>query len=259
MASDFEPKNSIHTLFEEEIEKKMWPLPVGDLFMVGKATKNKLEKLNIHTIGELANYNKDILNTVFKSHGKLISNYANGIDNSEVRKCNYVEVKGFGNSTTLSWDVTNKEEALKIILSLTENVANRLRNNHNLCKVVSVSIKSNTFIKKIHQKTLLNYTNSTEEIYNKLSETFSELWTGEPIRQIGIRVSNLSSNDYYQSSLFDNKYIDKQMAIDKTIDEIRKKYGTNSVVRSTFINSGIKPLNGGIGEESDFLTMGSIL
>lgn len=258
MASDFEPKNSIHTLFEEEVKKKMWPLKVENLFMVGRATKKKLDNLNISTIGELANYELAILKTIFKSHGQLIKNYANGIDKSEVRRSNYLDVKGIGNSTTIAWDVTTKGEALKIILSLTELVSNRLRANKNLCKVVSISIKANNFNKFIHQKTLSNYTDSTEEIFNKISEAFSEVWNGVPIRQIGVRVTDLCNNDYLQSSLFDNKHIDKQRALDKTIDLIRKKYGDNSVVRSTFLHSGIKAVTGGVGD-NDYLMMGSIL
>lgn len=258
MASDFDPKDSIHTLFKEEIKDKMWPLPVEDLFMVGKATKRKLDKLNIGTIGELANFDLKLLESVFKSHGKVIYNYANGIDESSVRKYNYIDVKGIGNSTTIAWDVISKDEALKIILSLTESVANRLRNNESLCRVVSISIKGFSFERYIHQKTLENYTDSTDEIFSELSKAFEESWKGEPIRQIGVRVTKLCSNEFFQSSLFDNKTIEKQRAIDKAIDSIRNKYGNNSIIRSTFLHSGIKPINGGNGEE-DYPMMGSIL
>lgn len=258
MASDFNPKNSIHTLFQDEIKEKMWPLPVEDLFMVGRATKRKLDKLNINTIGELAIFDLEILESIFKSHGKVIKNYANGIENSEVRKYNYIEVKGIGNSTTIAWDVTSKEEALKIILSLTESVCIRLRNTNSLCKVVSISIKNFGFKRYIHQRTLQNYTDSTEEIYKELTKAFTDMWRGEPIRQIGVRVMKLCSNEFFQSSLFDCKRLDKQKALDKTIDSLRERYGNNSVIRSTFLYSGIKPINGGVGEE-DYPMMGSIL
>lgn len=258
MASDFNTKNSIHTLFNYEIKEKMWPLPVEDLFMVGRATKRKLEKLNINTIGELAVFDLEILESIFKSHGKVIKNYANGIENSEVRRYNYIEVKGIGNSTTIAWDVISKEEALKIILSLTESVCSRLRCTNSLCKVVSISVKNYGFERYIHQRTLENYTDSTEEIYKELRKAFIEVWKGEPIRQIGVRVTKLCSNEFFQSSLFDNKILDKQKALDKTIDKIREKYGSHSVIRSTFLNSGIKPINGGVGEE-DYPMMGSVL
>ena len=258
MASDLEPKNAIHTLFKEEIQNKMWTLPVDNLFMVGRATKSKLDKLNINTIGELANFDIGILESIFKSHGKVIYNYANGIEESSVRKYNYINVKGIGNSTTIAWDVTSKEEALKIILSLTESVCIRLRNNKSLCKVISISIKGFNFERYIHQRTLSNYTDCTEEIYKEIVKAFNESWRGEPIRQLGVRVTNLCSNEFFQSSLFDSKKLEKQRALDKTIDSIRGRYGNYSVIRSTFLHSGIKAINGGNGEDN-YPMMGSIL
>ena len=207
--------------------------------MVGRATKSKLDKLNINTIGELANFDIGILESIFKSHGKVIYNYANGIEESSVRKYNYINVKGIGNSTTIAWDVTSKEEALKIILSLTESVCIRLRNNKSLCKVISISIKGFNFERYIHQRTLSNYTDCTEEIYKEIVKAFNESWRGEPIRQLGVRVTNLCSNEFFQSSLFDSKKLEKQRALDKTIDSIRERYGNYSVIRSTFLHSGI--------------------
>lgn len=184
--------------------------------------------------------------------------FANGIDESSVRKYNYIDVKGIGNSTTIAWDITNKDEALKIILSLTESVANRLRDNQSLCRVVSISIKGFNFERYTHQRTLENYTDSTEIIFKELSRAFSEAWRGEAIRQIGVRVTHLCSNEFFQSSLFDDKAIEKQRALDKTIDSIRSRYGNNSIIRSTFLHSGIKAINGGNGEEN-YLMMGSVL
>lgn len=258
MASDKDPKDSVHILFPEDIEKKLWPLPVDNLFMVGKATKSKLDKLNVSTIGDLAKYDINILKSVFKSHGKVIHDYANGIDNSVIRKSNYLETKGLGNSTTIAWDINTEEEALNVILSLTESVANRLRGIDSLCNVVSISIKSNTFNKIIHQKTLNNYTDSTEELYKNITKAFLEVWNGEPIRQIGVRVTNLCSNAIFQSSLFDDKHIEKRRALDKTIDNLRNKYGSNSIIRSSLINSGFKAMTGGVGE-ADYPLMSSIL
>lgn len=214
MASDLEPKNAIHTLFKEEIQNKMWTLPVDNLFMVGRATKSKLDKLNINTIGELANFDIGILESIFKSHGKVIHNYANGIE--------------------------------------------ELRNNNSLCRVISISIKGFNFERYIHQRTLSNYIDCTEEIYKEMVKAFNEAWRGEPIRQLGVRVSELCNNEFFQSSLFDSKKLEKQRALDKTIDSIRERYGNYSVIRSTFLHSGIKAINGGNGEDN-YPMMGSIL
>ncbi|MEG2740198.1 Y-family DNA polymerase [Clostridium sp.] len=258
MASDFKEKNAIHTLFKDEIESKMWILKVRDLFMVGRATEAKLTKLNIQTIGDLATYDLNVLKPIFKSYALVIHNYARGIDDSEVRSKNYVEVKGIGNSTTTSRDITSREDALKILLSLVETSAMRLRDNSSMCSVVSVSIKTDSFMRYSHQKTLYTITDSTEEIFKEITSVFDEAWRGEVIRQLGIRLSNLCSNEFYQRTFFDDNRIDKKRSLDKTIDNIRAKYGDQSIVRSTFIGSDFKPLNGGVGEE-DYPMMGSIL
>lgn len=258
MASDFPKKNSIHTLFMEEIKDKMWPLPVSDLFMVGRATRGKLAKLNVETIGDLASYDIEILKSIFKSYAYVIHNYANGIDNSEVRSKNYLEIKGIGNSTTTKKDVATREDALKILLSLTETAAMRLRSSENMCGVIVISVKTNSFVRYSHQKTLINITDSTEEIFNAITEAFDEVWKGECIRQLGVRLTKLYSNEFYQRTLFDDVKIDKMRALDKTIDQLRTRFGDKSVMRSVFVNSDIKPLSGGNGE-NDYPMMGSIL
>ena len=258
MASDFEKKDSVHTLFEEEIKKKMWPLPIRDLFMVGKATEAKLHKLNINTIGDLAKYKLEFLKPIFKSYANVIHNYANGIENSEVRSSNYVNIKGIGNSTTINRDIDNRDEALKILLSLIETAAMRLRKNNNMCGVIAISIKTNSFYRYSHQKTLSNITDSTEEIFNEATTIFDEMWNKEPIRQLGVRFTELVGNEFYQRTFFDDENIDKKRALDKVIDNIRERFGDEAVVRSVFLNSNIKPLNGGNGEE-DYIMMSSIL
>ena len=259
MASDFKPKNTIHTLFKEEIKDKMWSLPVSELFMVGRATQNKLKNLNIKTIGDLAAFDVKILTQKLHSHGKLIHDYANGIDNSDVRKSNYLEIKGIGKSTTIAYDIDNAEEALKILLSLTETCAITLRENKSLCSLVAVSIKTNNFMYYSHQKPLENATDSTNEIFNGIKKTFIEMYRGEKIRQLGVRLTKLCSNEYYQGTLFDFEKIEKQKKIDEAIDSIRNKYGKEAVVRSCFLHSGIKPLSGGTGSEEYYPIMSSIL
>lgn len=257
MASDFSKKNSIHTLFKEEIKTKMWPLKIGDLFMVGKAAEKKLMDLNIFTIGDLANYNLNILRNIFKSYANVIYEYANGIDNSPINCDNYVDVKGIGNSTTTSKDILNRDEALKVLLSLTESVAKRLRMNKSLCGIVVVSIKSNVFTNYSHQKKLISPTDSTEEIFKLVKVIFNEMWRGEPIRLLGVRLTKLSDNAIYQKSLFDDEKMDKQRVLDNTIDKIREKYGEMSIIRSTFINSNDKNI---LEEEKneDYLMMGGL-
>ncbi len=198
-----------------------------------------------------------ILRNIFKSYANIIYEYANGIDNSPINCDNYVDVKGIGNSTTTSKDILSTDEALKVLLSLTESVAKRLRANKSLCGIVVVSIKSNIFTTYSHQKKFLTPTDSTEEIFKLVKVIFKEMWRREPIRLLGVRVTKLSDNSIYQKSLFDDEKIDKQRNLDSTIDKIREKYGDSSIIRSTFISSNNKR---GLEDEKaeDFLMMGGL-
>lgn len=258
MGSDLKKPDKVHTLFPNEIKEKMWPLPIENLFMVGRATAPKLHKLNIHTIGDLANYDLNILQTHLKSQGKLIWEYANGIDNSEVRKSNVIEMKGIGNSTTTAFDVIDRNSAHLVLLSLCETVGMRLRNSENCCKVISVSIRGSDFINYSHQQKLYTATDSTRRIAEICCNLFDEIWKGNPIRHLGVHVTDLCNNDFFQYSLFEKVNIEKEKAIDNTIDKIRQKYGACAVKRSCFINSGIYHMTGGVGE-SEYPIMSSLL
>lgn len=258
IASDLRKPNHIHTLFPHEIKDKMWPLPVEDLFMVGRATAPKLHKLNVFTIGDLANHDINTIRYFLKSHGQLIWNYANGIDYSEVRKSNYIAMKGIGNSTTIAFDVEDKETAHKILLSLCETVGMRLRDSGNCCSVVSVSIRGSDLITYSRQKKLSTATDSTRKIYEVVRFLFNGLWKGNPIRHLGVHITDFCNNDFHQCSILDTFNYEKDSKLNKVVDEIRLKYGNKAVFRSCFLHSGISCTSGGIGEE-DYPLMSSIL
>jgi DNA polymerase IV len=258
VASDLKKPDAVITLFPAEIRTKMWPLPVEDLFMVGRATLPKLHNLNIFTIGDLANCDLKLLKEKLKSHGQMIWNYANGIEFSEVRKSNHIDVKGMGNSTTIPFDVTKREEAHKVILALSETVGMRLRDSGNCCSLISVHYRTSEFYNVGRQRKIYYYTDSTKKIASVAYELFDELWKGEPLRHIGVRVSELSTNEFCQITLFEEKNNAKNSALDKTIDNIRLRFGSKSVIRCSFLHSGIKPLMGGV-QEDDYQLMSSIL
>lgn len=258
VASDFKKPDRIHTLFPQEIKDKMWPLAVEDLFMVGRATAVKLHGLNINTIGDLANYDLDILKNKLKSQGQVIWNYANGIEDSEVRKSNYIEMKGIGNSTTIAFDVEDRETAHKVLLSLCETVGMRLRDSQNCCSVVAVNVRGSDLIFYSRQKKLSVATDSTRKIYEVACYLFDNVWKYNPIRHLGVHITDFCGNDFYQYSLFDNFNYDKDRKINKTIDEIRLKYGAKTVIRSCFLHSGVSPMSGGVGEE-DYPLMSAML
>lgn len=249
MASDFKKPNLVHTLFPEELEKKLWKLPVEDLFYVGHATKRKLHALGIHTIGELARTDLDILRAHFKKYGEVIYAFANGIDMSVVSD----EVppnKGYGNSTTIAFDVDQANAAKMILLSLAETVCTRLRADSVMATVVAVSIVDSEFHHVSHQMTLLSATNTTNEIHRAACRLFDELWDGSPIRNLGIHTSKVvSGTSIRQINLFDMNCYERMSKLDTAVDKVRDRYGDDSIMRAVFLNNPIYHMAGGIPPE----------
>ena len=235
MASDFQKPDRIHTLYENEIEKKMWGLPVSELFMLGRKTVPKLYNMQIKTIGDLAKTSKEILAKKFGKHGIMIWEYANGIDNTPV---NYIKEKPkcIGNSVTLPQDISNIEKLEEILLALTEQVTFRLRRQKMLANVVNVQLRTNKFIDTSHQKKLIKETSSTKEIYTQAKELLEQMYIrGQPIRLIGLRVDGLEEKEKQQISLFDNvkdERQEKQEKLDTAIDKLKEKYGYNLITRA---------------------------
>lgn len=255
MASDFEKPNRVHTLWPEEIAVKLWPLPVRELFYVGHATCQKLQKLGIYTIGELAQTDAKVLKAHMKSHGLLIHQYANGIDNSEV-EVDPPPNKGYGNSLTTPRDVTDGTLAELFLLSLAETVSARLRADGAKAKVVSVSIRDYNLEFYGHQRPLNSPTDLTMEIYQSACRCFRELWNGQPIRHLGIHTSQIIYEDCRQMNLFDPVDYEKQKKMECAIDALRKRYGRDVVMRASFLNhterkakTYIDHMGGGISRE----------
>lgn len=258
MAGELKKPDMVHTIFPGEIPTKMWPLPIEELFMVGRATSKKLRSRGIKTIGELANFDLKIIKLFLKSHGVLVWNYANGIDYSLVRPGGAIEVKGMGNSTTMPFDVEDRNNAHLVLLSLVESVSTRLRQANVLARLVSVSFRTNEFYSCSHQRKLFNSTDCTDEIWEIACELFDELWQGQPLRHMGLRVSELCQNDFFQTSLFGKDY-DKRRKVDSAVDVIREKYGSSAIFRSAFLNSGLHSITGGVVENEDYPMMTNLL
>lgn len=229
MASDFEKPNKIHTLYREEIPDKMWPLPVSELFMIGRKTVPKLLNMQIKTIGDLAKTDKNLLNKKFGKHGIQMWEYANGIDSSEVKNKKELP-KSIGNSVTLPKDAFTKEEIEKILVALAEQVTYRLRKYNLLANVVNIQLRTNSFKDYSHQKKLKAPSSSTKEIIELSKEILEQMALDEPIRLIGLRVDNLENKDEIQISFFETD--EKQNKLDKAIDELKQKYGYTKITRA---------------------------
>lgn len=230
MASDFTKPNKIHTLYDYEIKEKMWPLDVGELFMVGKKTSEKLKIMNIDTIGKLANTDPIRLYPMFKNQAKFLVDIANGIDNSPVDSSSY-EAKGISNEITLEKDYSNYKELEPFLLALCEKVSLRLRKLNKSASVVAVILKDNTFKRRTHQKKLVYPTNATDEIFEVAKIILKEMQNDDDIRLIGLRLDDLSVCNIKQISLFNNS-LNNESKLDKTIDKLKEKYGTNILFKA---------------------------
>ena len=244
MASDFTKPDRVHTLYEEEIPTKMWPLPISELFMIGKKTVPKLYNMGIKTIGQLAKYDEKILVKKFGKFGKTMWEYANGIDNSEV---NYVpeKPKSIGNSVTLPIDTSNIEELEEIVVALVEQVAYRLRKENLLTTVVNVQLRTKDFEDFSHQTKLDYATSNTKDILKAAKGILKQMYkNNQQIRLVGVRLDGLMESEQLQLSLFGNtENNEKQQKLDKVLDNLNEKYGYNFVERAGKLNIDKKIFN----------------
>lgn len=236
MASDFKKPNLVHTLFPKEIPTKLWPLPIEDLFGVGKSTARRLHALGFTTIGDLAHANREMLKAQFKSQGDYLYESANGIASSDVI---YIPPanKGYGNSITLPFDVTDAAYAHKILLSLCETVGARIRADHAYISVVQVQIVDCEFVHHSRQISLPSSTNVTEKIYDCAIKLFDQNWDHTPIRLLGVSTSKASNESYEQYNLFDQDKYERLSKLNQAVDKIRSKYGDDAIQRACFVDT----------------------
>jgi DNA polymerase-4 len=241
MASDFEKPDKVHTLFPEEIQKKMWPLPVGDLFTVGGNTAAKLRRLRINTIGDLARTPLDTLQSQLGSKlGQQLHNFSNGIDDSPVL-AEPEEAKGYSISTTMEEDVTETDAAKRILLALADSVTARMRADGAHASCIAVTIRSNDFRNKSHQRQLDLPTDVTSEVYEIAAALFAELWDRQtPLRLLGLSLTNLVREEEAQMSLFNDGSREKARKLDRAVDAIRGKYGSEVIGRGSAMETSAR-------------------
>jgi len=237
MASDFSKPDKVHTLLRSEIKNKMWPLNVSDLFMIGKASSKKLHDLGINTIGELANSDIDFLMRHFKSMGKLMWEYANGIDDSEVES-DYGNPKSISTSSVLPYNYSNLDDIYKELKRLSIDTGRRLREKKMYAPNVSIWVKFNDFTKISKQITLDNLINSDADIYVNAVKLFNKIWTPDSdkkIRALCVGVANLTDVYKVQLSIFGDENIknEKNDILQKTLDNINLKFGTGTIANAS--------------------------
>ncbi len=255
MASDFEKPDKVHTLFPDEIEKKMWPLPVDELFMCGRSSAKKLHSININTIGELAHADLEMLLGMFKSHGRMLWEYANGIDDSPVSVNDDVKEKSVGNSITTKSDLTAPEEAYPILLWLCEKTVHRMRKAGFMASVITVQFRNSDFVTYSHQMKVSGAVQTVDEVYAYAKKIFNEGWHEDPLRLVGVSLGGLVTEASEQLSFLGPEYSpakavvdsqavaapeiekpeekikrkEKSEALENALAQIRDKYGNDSV------------------------------
>lgn len=236
MASDFEKPNKVHTLYENEIANKMWPLPIEDLFMVGEKTANRLKKMGFYTIGDVAKCDCKRLIKEFKSFGNTIYEMANGIDNSIVDST-ISQSKSISVSLTLDKDTDDIELLKKVLLHQVDEVGRALRKKKLYTTIVAITFKTSQFVSFSKQCSIDLPINSNNAIYDKVISLLYRCWNFEKIRNIGVRISGFTSKRVTQTSLFES---DNEDVIDEKIqlvlDSIKDKYGSNIINPASLID-----------------------
>ena len=231
MASDFEKPDKVHTLLKSEIKEKLWPLPVNDLFMCGKKTSIELNKMNIYTIKDLAEYDFQKLEKKFKSQAKYLKQAAWGIDESKVEE-RKDKRQSISTTRTLPHDEENKEKLKEVLFVQTEDVCRHLREQNLYASTIAIIYKDKYFKSTTVQEQLENATDNTKEILKKINSLFEKSYNNMPVRLIGVRLANLTKFKNTQVSIFDTEIDNnsKEESIQKTVDKINKKFGSSLIM-----------------------------
>jgi len=253
LGSDMKKPDAVTKITPENYKDTVWKLPVEDLLYVGRATKTKLNSIGVHTIGDLASTDKKVLVGLLGVWGDTLYRYANGLDDTPViDKRSDADTKSIGNSLTDYKDLVSFEEVKTLILLLSETVATRLRESGlGKATTVKLTVTDNTLSTVGKQVKLTRPTHSSVDIAESCYKMFSELYKWEhPVRGIGVSVCNFTLG--LEQLSFDNdvKKAEKVDRLDSVVDNIRKKYGNQSVQRARILQD--KKLSGmDINKEED--------
>ncbi|MBM7607305.1 DNA polymerase-4 [Lysinibacillus composti] len=240
-ASDMKKPMGITILRKRDIPIKIWPLPVIEMHGVGESTAKKLASLNINLIGDLAKADEHVLRNSLGKNGVRLRARANGEDSREVNPDAIYDTKSVGNSTTLPYDATDLEEIEMTFGKLAIKVAERLEAKKLSGSTISIQIRDADWQNHSRSKTFQNPIYHKEVIYDEALKLFHKSWNGNPIRLLGITVSNVidRKQTVEQLSIFNFEEHAKQEPIYELIDEIERKFGKGAIKKG--IDLGTKP------------------
>lgn len=244
MGSDYNKPDGTTVITRENYKELLWSMDVHEMFFVGKATAEKLNRSGIHTIGDLAQSNRQFLITLLGKHGGMLYDYTNGLDTSPVRLFSDQEkIKSVGNGITFRRNLTNLDDIKTAVTSLSDTVSSRLRKNKMKCYGIKIDIKDPDFKVISRQKQLSTPTNLESDIFQTSMEIIRNSWnSNHPIRLLTITAINLCEEDEdIQLSFFDNFSAQKEKSekVERTIDDIRAKFGNDSITFGRILKNDI--------------------
>lgn len=235
LGSDLKKPDAVTVISTENYKETVWPLDIGELIGVGKATKQSLHRIGLFTVGDVAKSDPNILRLVLGKAGESLWRFTNGMDSSPVISSEFAPPpKSIGRSTTPPEDMRTQEDIMVVMIKLCDRVSSSLRQNHALAGVVQVHIRDKDLHITEHQRKLTEPIRLTELLFKTGCELINEIWDGEtPLRSIGIRATELVPQDEcLQLSLgCDYERLEKLEKLECVIGDARKRYGKDAVIR----------------------------
>ena len=246
LGSDYKKPDATTLISPENFKDIVWPLPVGDLLFVGKKTAEKLEKLTIKTIGDLANFDKGLISYHFGKVGEMLQQYASGKECEEVRPIDkQEEIKSVGNSMTYYKDIIDREDIYALFLLLAESVSYRMKKYGFMrARNLVVSVRDNNLTTIAKMMKMTPATNLASEIADYAFAIFEkDFGYKTKVRGLGIHVSEFC--DAEQLTFNTKEEVrDKKEKLEKTVDSLRDRFGRNSVQRAIVLkDERLKKIN----------------
>lgn len=235
LGSDLKKPDAITIIKPQDIPTLVWPLPLSTLFYCGPRTCQKLARINIRTIGDLAHCEAVYIQKVLGKNGLNLWKFANGIDFSEVRPAGEEEqIKSVGNSTTLPADLHSRDEVKRTFLRLADKVASRLRKAGMVCRGIQISVRDTELLTMERQSKLYMSTCVTKTLYEQAMQLFdAHYFWQRPIRLLGLRAIDLidAKDDRQLSFLTEFKEEERWREAEAAIDRVRERHGNELVTR----------------------------
>ena len=235
LGSDYKKPDAVTVIDRAHFKDIVWPLDAGEMLGVGRATKQSLRRIGLLTIGDVAKTPPETLRLILGKGGEALWHFANGLDVSPVISAAFAPPpKSIGRSTTPENDLCSWNDVLLVLLKLSDRVSHSLRENHALTGCIQVHIRDFALNITEHQRKLTQPVRLTEMLFKTGAELIDEIWDKEtPLRSLGIRACELTAeDDCIQFTLgCDYERLDRLEKLESEIEEIRERYGRESIKR----------------------------